>query len=100
MQKHSNIQVNYFHSRDYLLSIQVHHLLRSSLSCHKTYAINSINLHTEFNMHAKINIGLATISQLLVRSLLSSTQKNSHNLISCIRPKTNLVGLEIISHSN
>lgn len=45
----------------------------------------------------RINTNLATIRQLLVQSLLSSSQKNSYNLINYRRPKTNFVGLGIIS---
>lgn len=100
LSKHFNIQVNYFHSKHHLLSIQVYLLLRSSFLYYKTYVINSINLYIEFNMYMKINTDLATISQLLVWSLLTITQKNSHNLVSSIRPKTNLVGLGIISYLN
>lgn len=52
----------------------------------QTYAINSINLQTKFNRYMKISIGLLTISKTLIRFLLLSiTQKNSHNLISCIK---------------
>lgn len=100
LSKYFNIQVNYFYSRHHLLSIQVYHFPKSSLLYYKIYAINKINLYTEFNIYTKINKSLTTISQLLVRSLLSSTQKNSHNLISCTRLKTNLMGLEIILCSN
>lgn len=52
-----------------------------------------IILHTDFNMHIKTNTSLVIINKLLIQSLLfNNTQKNSHNLLSCTKTRTNLMG--------
>lgn len=52
-------------------------------------------------MYTKMSINLVTISQHLVWSLLfGSTQKNSHNLISYIEKRINLIELETITFLN
>ncbi len=114
------------HTYSLHLSIKANHYLKSNFLCHKmcvinkTIAINQIfghsnttkdgwmnhnnnspdiNLHTDLSIHMRTNTGPVIINQPLVWSLpFDNTRKNSHNLISCTRMRTNLVRQEITSH--
>lgn len=89
---------HYYHSKHLHLSIQINHLLKSSNFYHKTYKINNINLHTELNIEMKINISAITINRPLLFLPFGNTQRNPHNLISCIKTRINLAGQKIILH--
>lgn len=64
------------------------------------YQINNINIYTELNIEININIDEITISWPLSFILFGNTQKNSQNLISCIKTRTNLAEWKIILYLN
>lgn len=84
------------------------HYLNSNLLYYKTCVINEtiiINQIIGYNnitiKYSRISISFMIINQPLVQLLLFyNTQKNLHNLISCIETRTNLVKQEITSHLN